>query len=305
MRRKNLNGVAAKMAGMVLSVMAVLGVFDETALAGKTKLTLQDAPLTILKDTTTTKKINGIANNTPGRIDIRIKWHVMTFIPNVFNKLKIELMHGSRVLLTDQCYSKHSDKEPKCYLFKTVDQTEANASGDWKLRVTNNTVHDVNGFNIEKEVTDLNPTVMFVDSTFEPDCTARGLTLQGGGSTHIAGYSSVERELYGIENRGGEVHIRAKWHTDVITPNVFNRLKVEVLRSGSLIQADYGYSIHSNEKDKLSIKFTVSANQTGVWKLRITNGESSLNIKEFNIEKGFDSSPFVPQFKSTFKPACN
>lgn len=304
MRKKNFHGSAAKSAGVALTVIAVVGVLAGTALAGKTKLTLQDAPLTILKDTTTTKKINGIPDDVAGRIDLRIKWHVMTFIPNVFNKLRIELMHGSRVLLTKECYSKHSDKEPKCYLSKTVDQTEANAPGDWKLRITNNTAHDVNGFNIEKEITDLNPTVLFIDSTFEPDCSTRTLALQGGGNTDIGGYASVERELYGIQNRGGEVHLRAKWHTDVITPNVFQRLRVEVLRDGSVTETDYGYSIHSDQKDKLSIRFTVGPN-SAKWKLRITNGEGSLNIKGFNIEKGSDGNPFVPQFSSTFKPACN
>ncbi|MCA1626321.1 MAG: hypothetical protein LC778_21540, partial [Acidobacteria bacterium] len=288
-------------------------IFTGTVLAEKINLTLQDAPLTILKGGTATKKINGIPNNTPGFIGLDIKWHAMTFVPNVFNKLKIELLHGTRVLLTKECYSKHSDKEPKCYLPKSVDQTEADAAGNWKLRVTNNSNEDVNGFNIVKEITDLNPFVTNIVSTFEPDCSIRYLTLQGGGKVEIAPHSTVERDLFGVLSRAGEVHIRAKWHTDTLGPNVFRALRVEVLRNGTVVKTDYGYSIHSDESDKLDIKFNVSANQSGNWKLKITN-DGSFKLIGFDIEKGSeinpilsktDLNPFVPQFRSTFKPSCN
>ncbi|MEZ5427339.1 MAG: hypothetical protein R2747_13800 [Pyrinomonadaceae bacterium] len=303
MKEQVLKILSAKLTAAALWTAVLLSVLAGTALAEKINLTLKDAPLTIPKDTTVTKNINGIPFGTPGNIDLRIKWHVMTFIPNVFNKLKIELIHGSSVLVTKTCYSVHSNKEPKCFLFKAVNQLESDIAGTWKLRITNNTSDDVNGFNILKEITDINPTVSAIQSTFEPDCSPRNLTLQGGGKVKIAGYSSVERELYGIQSRGGHVTVRGKWHTDVITPNVFVRLKVELLRNGSVVKTDYGYSIHSDQKDKLNLKYDAPAGPSNdTWKLKISNSESSFLLKDFNIEKGFDLNPLVPSFTSTFKP---
>jgi hypothetical protein len=284
----------------------MLWVLGGAALAEEINLTLQDAPLTVIKGSTVTRKINGIPQNTPGIIKLRIKWHAMTLVPNTFNKLRIELLHGTRVLETRECYSVHSDKDPKCYVWKSVDQTEANASGDWKLRVTNNSNYDVNGFNILKELTDLNPAVMlaFVESVFEPDCSTRYLSMQQGGDVDIAPYSTVERELYGVRQAAGELRIRAKWHTGVITPNVFRALTVELLRNGAVVRSDYGYSIHSDQTDKLDIRINNAANQERGWKLRISN-RTGLQINDFDIEKGGDLNPFVPSFRSTYKPSCN
>lgn len=265
------------------------------------KLTLQDGPLTVLKDSTTTKKINGIQSGVPGELNIHVKWHVMTFIPNVFNKLKIELLHGSTVITTDNCYSYHSNKDPKCYIYKRIIDTEASASGDWKLRVTNNTNDDVNGFNIEKEGTDLNPNVPNITSTFEPDCSQRYLKLPGGQSIEIPPHSSIETDLYGITNMGGQVTIQAKWHAESLSPNVFIPLRIHVYRNGTLITSDYGYSIHSNQNDKILIKFNVGKWESSGWKLKIFQ-EDYFKLKGFNIEKGDDANPFVPSFKSTLKP---
>lgn len=280
--------------------IAILSAAATTALAQKIKLTLQDAPLTILKDNTATKKINGIPNHTPGSIKLDIKWHAMTFIPNTFNKLKIELLHGSNVLHTDNCYSVHAVSPPRCGLLKIVNQAEADASGDWKLRVTNNSDYDVNGFNILKELTDLNPMVRNVESFFEPDCSIRTLSLA---ETDIAG-ATVTRTLAGIPNLPGELHLRAKWHVDALVP-FFNPLSITLLRDGQVVTARNAYSIHSDQKDKFEIKINVTPNSNGLssWELRITN--QYLKVKDFGIEKGSDSNPFVPQFKSTFKPSCN
>lgn len=280
---------------------ALLCSFFAAASAQKISLTLQDAPLTILKSSSTTRKINSIPIGTPGMIELSIKWHVMTFVPNTFNKLKIELLHGTSVLAASECYSIHAVPTPRCLIFKRIDQNEANAPGDWKLRITNNTGHDVNGFNIRKESTDLNPLVPSIVTTFEPDCSVRSLQVY---EFEVATDGTVRRAILGIPNMAGAVHIRAKWHTDVLTPNIFNPLTVSVLRDGTLVTADYGHSIHSDNRDKIDIRFTVAPllNGSSSWAVEVQNRR--LKIKQFGIEKGSDPNPFVPQFKSTFTPTC-
>jgi hypothetical protein len=307
MTRNNLNSFVAN--GMIpgLAVFAMLCVSIQGASAQDIKLTLQDAPLTILKDSTVTKRINGIPSNSPGNLVFEIKWHVMSLIPNTFNMLKIELLHGSAVLQTTVCYSGHTDKTPRCgYWSFHVTETEADKSGDWKLRVSNNSQHDVNGFNIRKEATDLNPFVSSgIESYFVPDCSTKYLYLTGGGVA-VSSHSTVEKVLSGVLTRPGEMRIRAKWHTQALTPQ-FHTLKVEVLQNGSVVKTDEGYSIHADQRGmqaKIDIRINVGANQAAGWKLRITNN-GIMNITDFDIEKGSDLNPFVPTFRSTYKPTCN
>jgi hypothetical protein len=290
---------------MILGAITSLFVFRAVAFAKEVTLTLQDAPLTIAKGNSVTKKINGIPAGTPGSISLQIKWHAMTLVPNTFEKLKIEILHGSNVVLTKQCYSIHADKEPKCYLFPLTsnDEVEFKRSGDWKIRATNNSNNDVNGFNIKKEGTDLNPFVPGFVSTFEANCSVRYLGISGA-PVNIAPRSTVERELFGMIFGAGEMHLKAKWHIGVITPNVFDQLKVEVIYDGTVLATDYGYSIHSNEANKLDLKLNSNGGDVFKWKLRITN-DTGLQVNGFDIEKGNDSNPFVPSFRSTFKPSCN
>jgi hypothetical protein len=125
-----------------------------------------------------------------------------------------------------------------------------------------------------------------------------------GAPFNIAPHSTVEGELFGTTNSPGELHIRAKWHIAVLTPKVFDRLKVEILYDGNVLATDYGYSIHSNEANKLDIKLNSNGGDVFKWKLRITN-DTGPQVNGFNIEKGDDANPFVPSFRSTFKPSCN
>lgn len=285
-------------------MLLFLGITGSTK-AQEVKLTLQDAPLTILKDSTTTKKINGVPDHVAGSILLKIKWHAMTLLPNTFNVLKIELMHGSNVKETQTCYSAHSDKTPRCSFWSfTVTQAEADAVGDWKLRVTNSSNNDVNGFNILKEVTDVNPFVSSdILSVFRPDCTPRRLLLTGGRTT-ISPYTTLEKSIEGIPSRAGEIYIKTKWHTTSLTPNLFHPLKVELMRDGNVVATEEGYSIHAGQKDKVEFKLNKGATtQLQGWKLRITN-TLHLEMSGFDIEKGSDANPFVPIFRSTFKP-CN
>ena len=289
----------------ILSIVPAFGmalcIFAASASGQKISLTLQDAPLTVLKGSNMTRKINGIPAS-PGKIEMWFKWHAMTFIPNTFNKLKVELMHGTKVLYSETCYSDHAVPTPRCGAVQTVDQAEAAASGDWKIRVTNNSEHDVNGFNIRKESTDLNPLVRNIVSTFQSDCSVRDLSVS---EFEVPTNATVKRVILNIPNMAGTVRIRAKWHTDVLTPNIFNPLTVRVFRDGQVVGSDYGHSIHSDNRDKIDIGFTVSPLLSGssLWEIEVNN--TRLKVVKFGVAKGTDSNPFVPQFKSTFVPACS
>jgi hypothetical protein len=294
----------ARSAGLATLAIVIVSGSVTTAWAQKIKLTLQDAPLTILKDNTATKKIVGIPSQTPGSLRLDFKWHAMTFVPNTFNKLKVELLHGSNVLYNETCYSIHAISTPRCLIIRPINQTEANASGDWKLRITNNSAHDVNGFNILKEITELNPAfiTLSMDSSFQPDCTTRDLSIP----EMILAPHETKKYSFQIPNLSGEILIRAKWHVDVITPNIFNPAVVRLLRNGEVVTSDRGYSIHSDQKDKIVLRFNVTPlpNATSSWQVEVTN-DGPITIKKFGIEKGSDSNPLVPEFKSTFKPSCN
>lgn len=285
--------------------LAIFIAFTGTSFAQKIKLTLQDAPLIVLKDSTVTKKLNGIPDDVAGTIDLKIKFHVLSFIPNTFSKVKVELLHGSQVLTSKECYSVHSDKTPKCNITKAVSDDEARDSGDYKIRVSNNNNDDIGGFNILKEMTDVNPAVASIESTFERDCNVRNVTLIN--NLNISSHSTVEASLPVLGSSGGVLHIKAKWHGLSLNPTVssFEPLKVEILYDGAVIKSDEGYSIHSTEKgrtNKIDITINVTPQQNlGRWKIRITNN-SLMDASGFDIEKGRDLNPMVPSFKSTFDP---
>jgi hypothetical protein len=312
MTEKNLNSCFINLTKTIFVTAALFSVFAASAKAEKLKLTLEDAPLIILKDSTVTKKINGIPR-VAGSLSLKIKWHVLSFIPNTFNKLKVELLHGTRVLVTKECYSQHSDRTPKCSITRAIDDAEADAAGDYKLRVTNDNNDDVGGFNILKELTDVNPSVAGIESTFERDCNIIYPYLMGAdsidGGLTINNNSTIETVLVILRyGEGGRLHIKAKWHGLSLNPNFtsFHPLKVEVLYNDTVVKSDEGYSIHANEKgmtDKIDIIINARADQRSAsWKLRITNSESKAT--GFNIEKGNDWNLFVPSFRSTYNP-CN
>lgn len=305
MTRKILNAYATLLTKMLFILLAVLCASVEAQPPPKIKLTLQDAPLIVLKDSAVTKKLNGIPS-VAGTIDLKIKFHVLSFIPNTFHKVKVELLHGSQVLTTKDCYSVHSGKSPKCSITKAISSNEARDAGDYKLRVTNDNNDDIGGFNILKELTDVNPNVANIESTFERDCNVEYPRLTNDLS--VSSNSTVETHL-AVFNSGGEgvLRLRAKWHGLSLNPNFssFYPLKVELLYDGRVVRSDEGYSIHSTEKgrtNKIDMTVNVSAEQNlPRWKLRITNSDG-IDATGFDIEKGGDLNPFVPSFRSTFDP---
>lgn len=124
---------------------------------------------TIPKGNTVTRKLFGIGKSA-GVLKLRAKWHAVNVIPNTFNGLKIELLkpNGS-VAVTGTYYSFHSNKSPKFDLTYNMNATDAALSGNWSLRITNNSNDETIGFNIVKG-SDINPLVPSFTSTYKANC---------------------------------------------------------------------------------------------------------------------------------------
>ena len=122
--------------------------------------------LTLLKGNTQERKIDGIGKAN-GNVVLKMKWHAVSVIPNTFNQLKVEVMNGSTVVASKNCYSIHSNKTPKCeFSFESGNRP----ADQWKLRITNNSNDEVIGFNIEREESELNPLVPSFRSTYKAKC---------------------------------------------------------------------------------------------------------------------------------------
>ena len=133
---------------------------------GTVNLDMEGTTLTLGKGNTQERKIFGIGAAN-GNVVLRMKFHAVSLIPNIFNPLKVEVMNGNSVVATKSCYSVHSNKSPKCeFSF----QSGSRPPSQWKLRVTNNGNDEVIGFNITKESSDLNPLVPSFKSTYKAIC---------------------------------------------------------------------------------------------------------------------------------------
>jgi hypothetical protein len=284
-----------------------------TAIGASTSfnLSLQDAPLSIPRSSSITRKLVGVPFGIEGKIYFEIKWHVNALLPT-YNSLKIELLHGSAVLKTNQCYSFHSDKTPKCSYDFLVTQTESLKALDWKLRITNSSTYDVSGFNVQKELTDLNPLVLgYRKTVFAATCTGvQNLWLSGLGAFDIPYSSSVEQALRIVSPLPGVLNIKAKWYTEgglreAITPTYLD-LKLSLFNdSGSLVKETTCFSFHSPNSPKCSFTVSVPADTDRKdWKLRIENRHFQ-KITGFYISKDGDMNPAVPSFVSTFTPTCS
>jgi hypothetical protein len=291
------------------SVMAIiLGIFVGAAFADNINLNMEGATATIPKGNTIERKLSGIPSGIPGTLKIKMKWHAVSVIPNTFNALKVQLLHGANVLKTSSCYSIHSNKSPKCDFVVAVSQAEANNTGVWKLRITNNSNEEVIGFDIQKG-SDINPLVPNFKSVYTPDCPATvNLDMEGTTLTLTKG-GTQERKIFGIGNAAGVLRLKAKWHAVNVIPNTFNALKIELLRpNGTVARSGNFYSVHSNKTPKFDITYNITAAEAampGSWKLRITNN-SAFEVIGFNIEReNGEINPLVPNFFSSYKANCN
>lgn len=143
-----------------------------------------------------------------------------------------------------------------------------------------------------------------------------------GGTQHLDPNATATRILAGVSAGAssrsliagtGTFRIRGKWHTDpanLLQLNTYHRLTVALVRpNGTVAASENGFSQHapSDRTPKVNFTYTVTpqdAVMTGTWGLRISNN-SSVRIVDFDIDRGIDPNPLMPNFTSTFAAGCN
>ncbi len=310
MNFKSLNILLNKTIKSFFIFTIVLTIYSGTAFAEPFILSMEGGQTRVPKGNTITKKIYGIPKIT-GELNLRFKWHAVSVIPFWYNPLKVVLKHGNTVIKSQNaCYSRHSNKTPKCDIKMIISQPEAEKSGDWTLEVTNNSNEEVERFNIEKETGDYTPTMSIFKSEYVANCpSTKNLDMEGVSATVVKN-GSVTRRITGITNAPGTLNLKIKWHADHWVPKTFIPLKIEVFDTkGNKVQALSGsfYSFHSDRTPKYDKTYQITdANLGGnqSWKIVVTNN-SSFEAKELNIERGNDTLLMgVPAFKSTYKQKC-
>jgi hypothetical protein len=138
-----------------------------TECPGLVELDMEGSTLTLPKGSTQERRIYNIGA-IDGEVRLNMKWHADNLIPNTFNPLKVEVMNGSSVVASSNCYSFHAYgfKSPLCGFEFNTGSRPANA---WKLRVTNNANDDAKEFNVRKEG-DPNPFVREFRSWYKAVC---------------------------------------------------------------------------------------------------------------------------------------
>lgn len=279
-----------------------------TALANNVVIDMEGTEATVPKGNTVVRKLYKMPTF-GGTLKMRFKWHTLPMTIGGNPKLQIRLKHGSAILTTKaNCFSTHlpSHITPKCDFNLNITEAEAQKPGVWTLEITNNSHAEVIGFNIKKG-SDINPLVPQFASSYSMNCPpVKNLELEGETTTITKG-GNTTRQIFGIPKTQGTIKLQAKWHAVNVIPNTFAALKIEVLRPNGTVAAQGNYhSIHSTSGPKFNISLGVTATDAamnGTWKLRITNN-SAFEVIGFNIERGNEINPLVPQFKSTFTAKC-
>jgi hypothetical protein len=138
-----------------------------TDCSGTATLDMEGSTLSLLKGSTQERRIFGIGAAN-GEVALFMKWHADNLIPNTFHPLKIEVMNGTSVVASSNCYSWHAYgfRAPYCDI---KFQSGSRPASGWKLRVTNNANDAAKEFNIRKEG-DPNPFVRELSSTYRAVC---------------------------------------------------------------------------------------------------------------------------------------
>lgn len=253
--------------------------------------------------------LSGMTQN-QGRIRLKAGFHVDSGVGE-FEKLRIEIKKGSETVFNGSCYSIHApaDRTPKCDFTINISATIANIRENYVIKVNNNSGKRIKDFAIRKLGFD--PLLPDFQSTFTPDCpNSVNLDMEGATFSLEKGDSET-RDLTGVVRKEGKISIKAKWHTATLIPNVFVKLKIELLRpDGTVAKSGSFFSAHAPGDKTPSLRLAMTydmtqsdAGMTGKWKIKVTNNSND-KIEGFNIEKGGDSNPFVSAFNSTYKEDC-
>lgn len=246
----------------------------------------------------------------PGTIRFKAGFHVDSGLGE-FERLRIEIKKGSETVYSGSCFSIHapSDRTPKCNLTINVSSAVASIQSNYVIKVNNNSGKRIKDFAIRKLGFD--PLLPDFQSTFTPDCP-NSINLDMEGTTlSLDKGDAATRDISGVQRKEGLILLKAKWHTATIIPNVFVKLKIELLRpDGSVAKSGSFYSAHAPSDKSPNLRIAMSYNMTqtdaglqGKWKIKVTNN-SNEKIEGFNIEKGGDGNPFVSAFNSTYKEDC-
>lgn len=132
------------------------------------------------------------------------------------------------------------------------------------------------------------------------------IRMEGSTATIPKG-NTVTRKIIGIPKIEGTVKLKFKWHAVHIIPNTFNALKVVFKHGTTTLKTQNScFSNHSNKTPKCNFDLNISraeAEKTANWTLEVTNN-SGEEVISFDIEKGSDINPAVPNFKSVYSPNC-
>ncbi len=320
MTRQNCNQLLTNAKTAFLVMTMILGIFAVATLATDKRIDMQGSTVTITAGNTVNRNLYRIPARTAGRFMLKFKWHVLNPLP-IYNRLTIRLKHGSRTISSLRCYSYHSRsrrRRPKCSINTRISQTEANRRGRWSIQINNNSGHQVVGFDVEKG-SDINPLVPRFTSVFRYTASTTGgsacssstrrIDMQGSTLTIPMG-NTITKTLSRIGRNKGVILLRAKWHAlniPILQP--YNRLKVQLLKPNGQIartKTAYGYNAGS-KSPKMAIRYNVTSADAalpGRWKIRVQNN-SNYEVLGFDIEKGSDNNPMVPNFRSTYKANCN
>ncbi len=308
---KHIKYFLIKTATKFLGLFFIVGLaFCGIVLADTQNLFLEGGKFSIDSGGTIERLISGMTGH-PGRIRLKAGFHVDQGIGE-YEKVRIEIKKGSQIVYTGSCYSIHapSDRTPKCDLTINITSAMITSPDNYVLKVNNNSGKRIRDFAIRK--LGFEPLMPDFQSTWTPDCPS-SINLDMEGSPFILEKGdSKTRDLTGVVRKEGRITILAKWHTATLIPNVFVKLKIELLRpDGSVAKSVSYYSFHA-PTDK-SPRFGVSlmshemtqsdAGMSGKWKIKVTNNSND-KIDGFNIEKGSDGNPYVKSFHSTYKEDC-
>jgi hypothetical protein len=118
---------------------------------------------------------SGVAIGTfskPGKLHLYAKWHVQSIIPTYAKiSISLERPNGSPALLIKDYWSLHyKEGSPKFQnITYEITEQDADLSGEWRLKLNNNSTHDIVGFNIQRG-NEPNPLVPQFKSYFTNGC---------------------------------------------------------------------------------------------------------------------------------------
>jgi hypothetical protein len=268
---------------LVLLTIAMCG----TVLADS--IAVEDPNFSLLKGNSVTRKLGTSTGLSQGRMEMLAYWnHMIGPVPGPLPvKLKIELIKPNGDVVESETAYSTSDANPNATpRFKLVYVATQCVSGQWKIRVTNNDVHDVRVSNIRVNFTP--------DVSSNVDIEGSLISLNKGTSvTKMVGNAAGPNST-GL--RQGRFEVTANWqHAIGPVPGPLPvKLTFELINpSGEVVATQSAFSsndVNPNATPRLKLILNNPKFVSGQWKLRISNNSEH------------DTMNIDPKIK--FTPAC-